>query len=194
MRIEPLPIAGAFVVTPRQFSDHRGTFLEGFRADLLARELGHTPTVRQTNVTVSSCGTLRGIHVTVGPWSQAKYVTALTGSVLDLVIDARVGSPTFREWASVLLDTTDRRAVYLSEGLGHATLALEHGATVHYLCSQPYRPEHELGIYPLDPWIDLPVPPDLTPIMSKKDRAAPTLREVQDSGLLPRYTDSCGDG
>ena len=124
MDVEPLSIAGAYVVTPRQFPDERGVFLEAFRGDRLAEHLGHRPDIVQTNVSVSARGTVRGIHFADVPPGQGKYVTVLSGSLVDYVVDIRVGSPTFGQWEAVTLDTVDRRAVYLSEGLGHAFCAL----------------------------------------------------------------------
>ena len=130
------------------------------------------------------------MHYADVPPSQAKYVTALSGSFIDFVIDIRVGSPTFGQWDSVLLDTVDRRAVYLAEGLGHAICSLQDDSTVTYLCSAPYDPAREHGLNPLDPELGLAVPEDVTPVLSAKDAAAPSLREAATAGLLPRY-DEC---
>lgn len=185
MEIAPLLIAGAYVVTPRQFGDSRGVFLESFRADTLAGHLGHRPQILQTNVSVSSRGTVRGIHFAEVPPSQAKYITALSGSLIDYIVDIRLGSPTFGQWTSVLLDTTDRRAVYLGEGLGHAFCALEDDTTAMYLCTAVYTPEREHGINPLDPRIGLEFPEGIQPLLSDKDAAAPSLDEAEQSGLLP---------
>lgn len=187
MQIEPLDIEGAFFVTPRQFPDDRGVFLEGYRGDLLREHLGHEPRVVQTNVSVSSRGTVRGIHFADVPPSQAKYVSALTGSFLDVVVDIRVGSPTFGQWRAVRIDAVDRRSVYLSEGLGHALVSLEDGSTAHYLCSATYDPQREHGIHPLDPQIGIELPDGLTPLLSPKDEQAPTLAEAEQAGLLPTY-------
>ncbi len=190
MDISPLRIAGAFVITPRQFPDGRGLFLESFRGDKLAAVLGHRPDIVQTNVSVSARGTVRGIHFADVPPSQGKYVTALTGSLIDYVVDIRVGSPTFGFWESVLLDTVDRRAVYLPEGMGHAICALEDATTAMYLCTAPYAPQREHGIHPLDPEVSLALPADLSPVLSAKDDAAPSLAEALASGLLPTW-DQC---
>ena len=188
MRIRPLSIADAYEVTPRQFPDDRGVFLESFRGDLLAEHLGHRPRVVQTNVSVSSRGTVRGIHFADVPPSQAKYVTALTGSLLDFVVDIRVGSPTFGQWEAVLLDTVDRRAVYLPEGMGHAFAALEDDTTAMYLVTAPYAPAREHGIHPLDPQVGLQLPEGMQePLLSPKDASAPTLAEAAEQGLLPTY-------
>ena len=190
MDIRALKIEGAFEVTPRQFPDERGVFLESFRGDRLAEALGHRLDVVQTNVSLSSRGTVRGVHFADLPPSQAKYVTALSGSFVDFVIDIRVGSATFGQWDSVLLDTVDRRAVYLAEGLGHAICSLQDDSTVTYLCSATYDPAREHGLNPLDPELGLAVPEDVTPVLSAKDAAAPSLREAAAAGLLPRY-DEC---
>lgn len=185
MEITPLTIAGAFVVTPRQFPDDRGVFLESFRGDRLAEHLGHRPDIVQTNVSVSARGTVRGIHFADVPPGQGKFVTALTGSLLDYVVDLRTGSATFGRWEAVTLDTVDRRAVYLSEGLGHAFCALEDGTTAMYLCTATYTPDGEHGIHPLDPTIGLALPDAVEPLLSAKDAAAPMLAEAVAAGLLP---------
>ena len=188
MEIRPLSIADAYEITPRQFPDDRGVFLESFRGDLLAEHLGHRPRVVQTNVSVSSRGTVRGIHFADVPPSQAKYITALSGSLVDFVVDIRVGSPTFGQWEAVQLDTVDRRAVYLPEGMGHAFAALEDDTTAMYLVTAPYNPGREHGLHPLDPQIGLELPEGMqAPLLSAKDAAAPTLAEAAEQGLLPTY-------
>jgi dTDP-4-dehydrorhamnose 3,5-epimerase len=190
MDIRALSIEGAFEITPRQFPDDRGVFLESFRGDKLADVVGHRFGIIQTNVSVSSRGTVRGVHFADVPPSQAKYVTVVSGSFIDFAIDIRVGSPTFGQWDSVLLDTVDRRAVYLAEGLGHTICSLEDDSTVVYLCSATYDPAREHGIHPLDPELDLALPEDITPVLSARDAAALSLSEAAAQGLLPRY-DEC---
>ncbi len=187
MDVVPLGIEGAFVVTPRQHRDDRGVFLESFRGDLLAAHLGHRPDVVQTNVSVSSRGTVRGIHLADVPPGQAKYVTALRGSLLDVVVDLRTGSPTFGRWESVLLDTDSRRAVYLAEGLGHGFCALEDETTAMYLCTSAYDPEAEHGVHPLDPELAIEWPLGPTPLLSPKDASAPSLEEARAAGRLPTW-------
>jgi len=190
MDIKALKIGGSFEITPAQFPDDRGVFLESFRGDRLAQAIGHRLDIIQTNVSVSSRGTVRGVHFADVPPSQAKYVTALSGSFVDFVIDIRVGSPTFGQWDSVLLDTIDRRAVYLAEGLGHVICCLQDDSTVMYLCSATYDPAREHAINPLDPALGLAIPEGVTAVLSAKDAAAPSLAEAAAQGLLPRY-DEC---
>lgn len=188
MEIRSLKVADAFEITPRQFADDRGVFLESYRGDRLADAIGHRPEIVQTNVSVSSRGTVRGIHFADVPPSQAKYITALSGSLVDYIVDIRVGSPTFGEWDSVLLDTVDRRAVYLPEGMGHAFAALEDNTTAMYLVTAPYTPSREHGIHPLDPEVGLALPYGMTtPLLSAKDQLAPSLADAREQGLLPTY-------
>ncbi len=160
MEIRPLPIEGAFVVTPRQFRDDRGVFLESFRGDRLAERRRAPPRTSCRPTSRSRPGArVRGIHFADVPAGQAKYVTALAGLPPRLVVDLRVGSPTFGQWDSVLLDTVDRRAVYLAEGLGHAFCALEDGTTAMLPLLRGLRPDAEHGIHPLDPGLGLDCPP-----------------------------------
>jgi len=189
MAFRELDVPGAFEFTPTQFPDGRGTFLEWFRGADFAATAGHPLTLAQANCSVSARGTLRGVHYADVPPGQAKYVTCASGAVLDIVVDIRIGSPTFGAVDSVLLDTVDRRAIYLSEGLGHAFVALEDGSTVLYLCSTPYAPEREHAINPLDPELALALPDGLDYVLSDKDRSAPTLAEAAAGGLLPRWDD-----
>lgn len=191
MEYRQLTIEGAWEITPRQFGDDRGVFLEWFKEAPFANAAGHGLHLAQANCSVSSAGVVRGIHFADVPPSQAKYVTCPSGAVLDVVVDIRVGSPTFGQWDAVLLDDVDRRAIYLSEGLGHAFMALEDKSTVVYLCSTGYNPTGEHGIHPLDPAIGIEWPTQardgspLTPLLSPKDEEAPTLAQAQQQGLLP---------
>jgi dTDP-4-dehydrorhamnose 3,5-epimerase len=188
-----LRIEGAWEFTPRQFRDPRGVFLEWFKESVFREEVGHTLGLGQANLSVSTAGVIRGIHFADVPPGQAKYVTCVTGAVFDVVIDIRVGSPTFGQWDSVLLDDQMRRAVYLTEGLGHAFMSLEAGSTVVYLCSTPYAPEREHGIHPLDPEIGIAWPTQarngspIVPDLSEKDAIAPSIADATASGLLPDH-------
>ena len=116
-------------------------FLEWFKAPTVPRAPPATDLdLAQANCSVSAAGVLRGIHFSDVPPGQAKYVTCVRGAALDVVVDIRVGSPTFGQWDSVLLDDVDRRQMYLAEGLGHAFMALEDDTTIVYLCSTGYAP------------------------------------------------------
>ncbi|MEU6414819.1 dTDP-4-dehydrorhamnose 3,5-epimerase [Microbispora sp. NPDC046933] len=188
--MDRLSIAGAWCHTPRIHTDERGAFLESFRAADLREVAGHGLDLAQVNCSVSRKGALRGIHFADVPPGQAKYVTCVAGSVLDVVVDLRVGSPTFGAWETVVLDDADRRGLYIAEGLGHGFLTLSEQATVVYLCSRPYAPGREHGVHPLDPDLGIEWPADVEPILSAKDAAAPSLKEAREAGLLPDH-DAC---
>ncbi len=190
VQIRELTIPDAYEVTPKQHADERGLFLEWYRFDRLEETIGHALDLRQANVSVSHRGVVRGIHFASVPRGQAKYVTAVHGAVMDYIIDIRVGSPTFGQWDSVLLDDVDRRSVYLAEGLGHAFVSLTDGAAVSYLVSDTFNPQREHGINPLDLDINLVFPPTAgQPLLSPKDTDGPSLMEAVDSALLPTWAE-----
>lgn len=188
-----LKVPGAWEFTPKQFGDDRGVFLEWFREPGFSEITGRTLDLQQANCSVSAAGVLRGIHFADVPPGQAKYVTCVKGAILDIAVDLRVGSPTFGQWDSVLLDDVDRRAIFLSEGLGHAFLSLEDNSTVVYLCSTGYAPEREHEVHPLDPDIAIDWPTvgrsgePLNFTLSAKDTAAPSLQDAVSAGLLPTF-------
>jgi dTDP-4-dehydrorhamnose 3,5-epimerase len=187
--MQPLGIDGAWTFTPRIHEDHRGAFLEWFRGAEIGADLGYSPDVAQANCSVSRRGVVRGIHFADVPPGQAKYVTCLSGAIVDVVVDLRVCSPSFGRWEAVRLDDQSRRAVFIAEGLGHGFMTLSDEATVIYLCSTPYSPEREHGVHPLDPDIGVDWPGELAAVLSDKDAAAPTLAEARAAGLLPDYAD-----
>ncbi|WP_410670454.1 dTDP-4-dehydrorhamnose 3,5-epimerase family protein [Amycolatopsis sp. cmx-4-68] len=189
MEFRRLSVPDAFEFTPRAFPDDRGLFTAPFQEEAFRAAVGHRLRLGQSNHSVSRRGSIRGVHFADTPPGQAKYVYCARGSLLDIVVDVRVGSPTFGQWDAVRLDAARFNAAYLAEGLGHGFIALEDDTAMAYLCSEPYNPSGEHGIDPLDPALDLPWPADITPILSEKDRTAPTLAEAREQGLLPAYAD-----
>lgn len=188
MSARELKIPGAWEITPALHVDGRGLFFEWFADPGFTAMTGHHFDLAQANCSVSAAGVLRGVHFSELPPSQAKYVTCVRGAVYDVVVDIRVGSPTFGCWDSVLLDDRERKSIYLSEGLGHAFLALEDDSTVMYLCSAGYAPQREHTILATSLGIDWPDGHALN--LSERDAAAPTLGEVQAQGLLPTWADT----
>ena len=186
MKITPLSVPGAWEVLPQQHGDPRGLFMEWYRHDRLAEAVGHPLDLVQGNLSVSAKDVVRGIHFAQLPPSQAKYVMCVRGAVLDLIVDLRVGSPAFGRWEFVRLDDEERRAVYLSEGLGHGFCALTDDATLVYGCSATFNPQREFSINPLDPELAVQWPTD-APQFSARDSAAPSLAETRAAGLLPDY-------
>lgn len=186
MKFRELSIEGVFEISPQLHGDPRGLFTEWYRFDKLSEVVGHPLKLAQANLSVSSRGVVRGIHFADVPPSQAKYVTCVRGAVLDVIVDLRVGSPTFGQWEGVRLDDVDRRAVYIPEGMGHGFCALSDDATLSYLCSETYNPTGEHSVHPLDPDLAIEWPVD-TPLLSARDEAAPSLAEAISTNLLPDY-------
>ncbi|HUC22275.1 MAG TPA: dTDP-4-dehydrorhamnose 3,5-epimerase [Streptosporangiaceae bacterium] len=182
-----LSIDGAWSYTPRIHHDDRGHFNEWFRSAEFEEDLGYSLDLRQVNSSVSRLGVIRGIHFTDVPPGQAKYVFCPSGAILDVIVDLRIGSPTFMRWEAIRLDDADRSAVFLEHGLGHAIMALTEIATAVYLCTSSYAPAADHEINPLDPDLGISWPTGSAPILSAKDAAAPSLAEAERMGLLPSY-------
>ncbi|MEU5839632.1 dTDP-4-dehydrorhamnose 3,5-epimerase family protein [Streptomyces diacarni] len=188
MEYRELKVKGAFEFVPRVFPDARGQFTAPLQRSAFVAAVGHPlPAVAQTNCSTSRRGTLRGIHFTRTPPGVTKYVSCAYGRAVDLVVDLRVGSPTFMEWDAVTMGGTQPRAVYFPIGVGHAFLALEDDTVMSYLVSEEYVPEHEYSVSPFDPALDLPVPGRGEVVVSERDAGAPTVAEAEKAGMLPDY-------
>ncbi|GAA4446918.1 dTDP-4-dehydrorhamnose 3,5-epimerase family protein [Actinokineospora soli] len=184
MEARELAVGGAWAFAPEVHRDDRGLFVSPFEADAFTAAVGvELFPVAQASTSVSRQGVARGVHYARTRPGCAKYVHCPRGRVLDIVVDLRVGSPTFGKWDSVEL--AGFAAVYLPAGLGHAFVALEPDTTVCYLLSRGYEPADELAVSLLDPALDLPVPADA--VLSDRDRAAPTLAEALAADLLPHH-------
>ncbi|MBT2376496.1 dTDP-4-dehydrorhamnose 3,5-epimerase family protein [Streptomyces sp. ISL-111] len=188
MQWKTMGVHGARVFTPTVFPDERGLFVAPFQRDPYTEAVGLPPFPPvQTAHSRSRRGVVRGVHYTAAPPGMATYVYCAQGRVLDMVVDVRVGSPTFGQWDSVLLDAQEFRAVYLPLGVGHAFSALEDDTVMSYLLSGGYSPEDEKAVSVFDPVLKLPVTQSPPPVLSPRDRSAPTLAQAQESGLLPDY-------
>jgi NDP-hexose 3,5-(Or5-) epimerase len=184
-----MAIADAFRLSPEPVFDERGSFYEEFRLSELCEATGHRFNLAQANSSVSRAGTLRGIHGTVIPPGQQKIVTCVRGAALDVVVDMRVGSPTFGVADITSLDEDSGAAVYIADGLGHAFLALRDGTCISYLLSVCHVPGTMIEVNPFDPALRLPWRPEDSLIISEKDAKAITLAQAAEEGLLANYDD-----
>ncbi|BAL90281.1 putative dTDP-4-dehydrorhamnose 3,5-epimerase [Actinoplanes missouriensis 431] len=190
MKARELAVAGAFAFTPEVFADDRGTFCSPLQEDSVAEVLGRPLFgVRQSSVSRSRRGVVRGVHFTALPVSMAKYVFCTRGMALDYVIDLRRGSPTFGRTDVIPLDPENGTAVYLPSGVGHLFVSLRDDTTMTYLLSAAYTADKERAVHPLDPELGLELPPGLVPVLSERDRTAPTLAQARERDLLPAYRD-----
>jgi dTDP-4-dehydrorhamnose 3,5-epimerase len=186
MELTPLGIDGAWLAESPIWSDNRGFFREWFKSTDIKQATGRDFRIEQANLSLSSQGTLRGIHYSIAPRGQAKWITCVAGSIKDVIVDIRPDSRTFGKWIEVVLTGDSGRAVFISEGLGHGFLALEDNTAVTYLVSTPFSPLDEFEINPLDEKIGINWGMDLSDLkISDKDKKAPTLAERLAGGKLP---------
>ncbi|MGH7964653.1 MAG: dTDP-4-dehydrorhamnose 3,5-epimerase [Candidatus Binatia bacterium] len=183
MKVVETRLPGVLIIEPRVFDDTRGFFLETWNQARYSA-LGFSAHFVQDNLSCSTHGTLRGLHFQ-HPHSQGKLVYVLQGEVFDVVVDIRVGSPTFGRWVSMVLSGENKRQLYIPEGFAHGFCVTSEQALLAYKCTALYSPQAEGGILWNDPdlGIDWPIG---TPILSEKDRHYPCLREIP-TGRLPHY-------
>ena len=187
MEISELGISGVFLAESKVFADDRGFFREWFKSTDIKSASGRDFGIEQANISLSSQGTLRGIHYSIAPRGQAKWITCVAGSIKDVIVDIRPDSQTFGKWIEVLLTGDSGQAVFISEGLGHGFVALEGNTAVAYLVSTPFSPTEEFEINPLDQKIGINWGMDLSALkISEKDKNAPTLAERLAEGKLPK--------
>jgi dTDP-4-dehydrorhamnose 3,5-epimerase len=186
MKLTPLGIDGAWLAESPVWSDDRGFFREWFKSEDIKNETGRDFGIQQANISLSSRGTLRGIHYSNAPRGQAKWITCVAGSIKDVIVDIRPDSKSFGQWIEVELRGDSGNAVLISEGLGHGFLALQDNTTVAYLVSTPFSPTHEYEINPLDEKIAINWGMEISELkISDKDMNAPTLSVRLNQKLLP---------
>ena len=187
MNLTPLGIEGAWLAESPVWSDERGFFREWFKSEDVKAATGREFGIEQANISLSSAGTLRGIHYSIAPRGQAKWITCVAGSIQDVIVDIRPDSKTFGQWIDVELKGDSGKAVLISEGLSHGFLALEDKTAVAYLVSTPFSPIDEFEINPLDVKIGIKWGMDLSSLkISEKDKIAPSLAERLAEGKLPK--------
>ena len=189
MKTTPLKISGSWIIEFQKFEDNRGYFYESFKEEDFQKQIGRQLSIKQTNTSSSSKGSVRGIHYALVPPSQAKLIQCQRGSIIDYVIDIRVGSPTFGEFEKIELSENSPTAIFIEEGLAHAFVALENNTLVTYYVSESFNTEREKGINPFDKTLNVEWP-DLELILSEKDKLAISLDEAKNQGLLPSF-DEC---
>lgn len=173
MKIIPTPIPGLLVIQPTVFEDDRGYFYESFNSRIL-EEAGVQTAFVQDNQSRSMYGVIRGLHYQLEPYAQAKLVRVLEGSVLDVAVDIRTGSPTYGQSFAIELSADNKQQLYIPRGFAHGFSVLSPYATFFYKCDNYYARDHEGGIAWDDPSlaIDWRIPADKA-ILSGKDLQLP---------------------
>jgi dTDP-4-dehydrorhamnose 3,5-epimerase len=187
MKLTSLGIEGVWLAESPVWSDDRGYFREWFKSIDIKNATGRDFDIEQANISLSSRGTLRGIHYSIAPRGQAKWITCVSGSIRDVIVDIRPDSKSFGQWIEVVLRGDSGNVVFISEGLGHGFVALEDKTVVAYLVSSPFSPSDEFEINPLDPALGIVWGMELNELkISTKDMNAPTLADRLAEGILPK--------
>jgi len=185
MEVTPLALPDVLRIEPKVFGDHRGFFVETWHAERYEGAGVSLPFV-QDNLSKSRKGILRGLHLQ-HPHGQGKLVRCSLGSVFDVAVDVRVGSPTFGKWVGEVLDDESHRQLWIPPGFAHGFVVTSEVALFAYKCSDQYHPEAEMSVRWDDPAIGIEWPElGEAPTLSEKDAAAPLLSEI-DEAKLPRY-------
>ena len=182
LRFKPTELPEVILVEPEVFPDERGHFAEIHHREKY-RQGGIDVDFIQDNFSHSLRGILRGLHYQVRK-PQAKLVTVLSGEIFDVAVDIRKGSPTFKRWVGARLNGEAKRQLYVPAGFAHGFCVLSESAEVLYKCSDLYDPEDDRGLLWSDPELAIAWP-IRSPILSKKDAAAPSLAAAMKNGLLP---------
>lgn len=177
MKVTHTALPGVLILEPRVFGDERGFFMESWNARTFCEATGVEISFVQDNHSRSARGVLRGIHYQVVK-PQGKLIRAVAGSVLDVTVDLRRSSPTFRQWVAVQISAENRRQVWIPPGFGHGFLVQSEVAEIVYKATEYWHPEHDRCIR----WNDAELGIDwrlgaTTPLLSAKDAQAPSLRD-----------------
>lgn len=176
MKIISTEISEVKIIEPEVFGDIRGWFFESYNKQKFF-DLGIKIDFIQDNHSMSTKkGTLRGLHFQIDPKSQSKLIKCVKGSVLDVVVDLREGSPTFKKYVKVELAAESKRELFIPKGFGHGFLTLTNDAEVEYKVDQYYSKEHDRSIRYNDPELNIDWGIS-NPILSEKDKVAPLLKD-----------------
>lgn len=175
MQIVKTAISGLFEITPGVFKDQRGWFLELYKEKQF-KELSPGINYVQDNLSFSAKGVIRGLHLQLPPFQQAKAVAVIQGKVLDVVVDLRKGSSTFGKVYCSEISSDNHKMLLIPEGFAHGFSALE-DSYFHYKCSSVYSPQHQTGIRWNDPQLEIDWKVS-NPVLSEKDLHLPTLDEL----------------
>jgi dTDP-4-dehydrorhamnose 3,5-epimerase len=182
MKVTPLDLPEVLLVEPDRFGDARGYFLETWRQERY-RAAGITADFVQDNLSRSASGILRGLHLQQ-PNAQGKLVYVLEGSVYDVAVDVRRGSPRFGRWTGAQLSSADHRQLWIPPGFAHGFCVTSETALFAYKCTAPYSAADELGVRWNDPALGIPWPV-AAPQLSAKDAALPCLADIDPKRLPP---------
>lgn len=179
MKFTRTKIEDVVMIDPVVHGDERGYFVETFRQDKLEEFLGFKVNFCQDNESKSSRGVLRGLHYQLSPAAQTKLVRVIQGSVLDVAVDIRKGSPTFGQHVAVELSAENKRQLFVPRGFAHAFVVLEDDTVFAYKVDNYYSPENDRGILFSDQAIGIDWPIEIEDLkLSEKDTKQPLLKDT----------------
>jgi dTDP-4-dehydrorhamnose 3,5-epimerase len=173
-----LSVPGVVLIEPQKFSDDRGFFIERYKTSYFAVH-GVSELFNQDNYSVSRRGVVRGMHYQLEPMAQGKLVGVITGSIFDVAVDIRRGSPYFGRWVGETLTGESCNMLWIPPGFAHGFMALEDQTRVTYKTTSEYSPKHDRGILWNDPDLGIVWPKDVAPILSGKDLEHPRLKDAE---------------
>jgi dTDP-4-dehydrorhamnose 3,5-epimerase len=174
-------LEGVIVVEPAVFGDHRGWFMESYN-EAKFKEAGIDLTFIQDNQSFSAeKGTLRGLHYQLAPKAQTKLVRCTKGTIFDVAVDIRKGSPTYGKWFGIELSSENKKQLLVPKGFAHGFMTLTEDVEVQYKVDELYAPECDRGIMWNDPEINIEWPIDVQPVLSAKDEKAPLLKDADNN-------------
>jgi dTDP-4-dehydrorhamnose 3,5-epimerase len=179
MKIIETPIPGLLVIEPRVFADERGYFFESFNQNKFV-ENNLVSNYIQDNESKSHYGVIRGLHYQLAPYAQTKLIRVVRGTVYDVAVDLRQGSPTFGKWHGIIVSASNKRQFYIPKGFAHGFSVLSEYAIFSYKCDDFYNPKAERGIRFDDPSlnIDWMLPKELQ-VISGKDHVHPFFADAE---------------
>lgn len=178
MKATPLAIPDVILIEPKVFGDERGFFFESFNHKAFEEAIGHSANFVQDNHSRSTKNVLRGLHYQIQQ-AQGKLVRVAAGEVFDVAVDLRKSSPTFGKWVSATLSADNQHQLWVPEGFAHGFVVLSESADYLYKTTDYYAPEHERAVIWNDPQIAIAWPKGIQPVLSSKDRDAPTLEQAE---------------
>ena len=180
MKIKELDIKGVYLIEPTLFEDARGYFFESYNQQVFEKETGLSINFVQDNQSQSQYGVVRGLHYQKSEWGQAKLVRTLEGTILDVIVDLRVGSASFGKHLSVELSADNKKQLFVPRGFAHGFSVLSQTAVVHYKADNYYNKVSESGVHYADP--ELAINWGLKKenmIVSDKDIILPKLSDIK---------------
>ncbi|MBG9582141.1 dTDP-4-dehydrorhamnose 3,5-epimerase [Bacillus thuringiensis] len=181
MKVLDTNLLGVKVIEPKVFGDHRGWFMETY-SDQVMKEAGIDLQFMQDNQSFSATkGTLRGLHYQLNPKAQTKLVRCTRGSIFDVAVDIRKGSPTYGQWFGIELSAENKKQLLIPKGFAHGFMTLTDDVEVQYKVDELYAPECDRGIIWNDTEVGVEWPMEIKPVLSEKDEKAPSLKEAENN-------------